>query len=343
MMIMMKRFVTYMILPLLVLSSCSQKIVFDVDYNITLNPENTYIAGEPVKFDITGNVDNLLMYTGETGSEYRYKDRYEVALEDVRSAELTLSIKGNYGSSIGGMTVYLSDSFEGLDGANEEKDRNYINSLTDAMDEDENIPGWTKVSEYAEKKSDDGKWVNVTVDISRYVGHFAIAFHWHPSIYTTSGGASSARRTYRVNGEMNVDLGIGYPQSLTLKDFGYTNFMFGSWYESPYEHDKKDEKGTYNSQIRYNDNTGMITFIGENSSVHPDEPINAWVFSSPVVLNSVSNDKPIVVKDMQNYMSSYEYTWDEPGTYTVTFVGLNANYAGASKEVHEFKVTILAK
>lgn len=339
---MMKKYIAYMILPTLVLSSCSQKIVFDVDYNVTLNPENTYFAGEPVKFDITGNVDNLMMYTGEIGSEYRYKDRYEVAVEDVKSAELTLSIKGNYGSSIGGMTVYLSETFEGLDGSDAEKDREYINSLTTQMDDQENIPGWEKVP-YVETKKDDGKFVNVTVDISKYVGHFAIAFHWHPSIYTTSGGESSARRTYRVNGEMDIDLGTGTPQSLSLKDFGYTNFMFGSWYESPYEHDKKDDKGTFNSQVRYNDNSGMITFIGESSTVHPDEPINAWVFSNPVSLNSVSNDKPLVVKDMQNYISSYEYTWNEPGTYTVTFVGVNANYAGASKEIHEFKVTILAK
>ena len=80
-----------MILPAaLAFSACSQKIVFDVDYNVTLNPENTYVAGEPVRFDITGNVDNLLMYTGEIGSEYRYKDRYEVAIEDVKSATLDL-------------------------------------------------------------------------------------------------------------------------------------------------------------------------------------------------------------------------------------------------------------
>lgn len=43
---------------------------------------------------------------------------------------------------------------------------------------------------------------------------------------------------------------------------------------------------------------------------------------------------------MQNYMTSYEYVWNEPGTYVVTFVGINTNYAGASQLVKEFKITV---
>jgi hypothetical protein len=59
-----------------------------------------------------------------------------------------------------------------------------------------------------------------------------------------------------------------------------------------------------------------------------------------MALTAVQNDQPLVIKDMQNYMTSYEYVWNEPGTYVVTFVGINTNYAGASQLVKEFKITV---
>ncbi len=55
---------------------------------------------------------------------------------------------------------------------------------------------------------------------------------------------------------------------------------------------------------------------------------------------TVENDKGVVIKNLQNYLHSFEYTWNEPGTYTVTFVGTNANYAGASRKIQEMTITI---
>ena len=46
---------------------------------------------------------------------------------------------------------------------------------------------------------------------------------------------------------------------------------------------------------------------------------------------------------MQNYLDSYSYTYDEPGTYQAVFVGRNANYLGSSEEVKQFQVTILSR
>ena len=323
-----------MILPAaLAFSACSQKIVFDVDYNVTLNPENTYVAGEPVRFDITGNVDNLLMYTGEIGSEYRYKDRYEVAIEDVKSATLDLEIKGNYGGTVGGLEVFVSNTFDGLAGDDAAKDVETIKTLSEG-----GMQGWTKL-DYNEKPSDDNKWISVSSDITDVIANFAIAMHWNPSDKRPNGIVTNAKRTYRVNGQITIDLGTKEPQILTLKDFSYTSVMMNDWFETPYVHDAG------NGSIKFLDSSAQIAFIGENMSVHDGVRLDGWVFSSPMAADAVPvlNDKPVVVKDMQNYISSYEYTWNDPGTYTVTFVGMNANYAGASKEIHEFKVTILAK
>lgn len=57
---------------------------------------------------------------------------------------------------------------------------------------------------------------------------------------------------------------------------------------------------------------------------------------------AVYNDgSPIVIKNMQNYMNSYDYIWTEPGTYQVTFVGTNCNYMGNSSQTHSLTVTII--
>ena len=63
----------------------------------------------------------------------------------------------------------------------------------------------------------------------------------------------------------------------------------------------------------------------------------------PRPLNKVANDKGIVVKDLQNYIHEYVYTWDKPGTYEVVFVGRNENYAASSEQIHKYTITILEK
>ncbi len=55
----------------------------------------------------------------------------------------------------------------------------------------------------------------------------------------------------------------------------------------------------------------------------------------------VAGDKGVVIKNLQNYMDSYEYVWNDPGTYTATFVGTNSNIEGSSEQVMEFTVTIM--
>ena len=42
-------------------------------------------------------------------------------------------------------------------------------------------------------------------------------------------------------------------------------------------------------------------------------------------------------------MDSYEYVWNEPGTYEVAFVVTNSNYAGSYETVKKMTVTIIDK
>ena len=110
----MRRYILILLaLPVLAVASCQNQDYIEADYNVRLSGANTYRAGEPVRFEISGNVDNLLFYSGENGHQYRYYNRYVVAPEDVRSAEFQMSIRPLYGYE-GALDIYVSESFDGL-------------------------------------------------------------------------------------------------------------------------------------------------------------------------------------------------------------------------------------
>ena len=113
-----------------------------------------------------------------------------------------------------------------------------------------------------------------------------------------------------------------------------------------------------NSPYYYNDGNGTIRLNAQQDIVFaggaywdnistdtPNDGIphycNGWIFSAPRSFLNIDADSPEVVKNIQNYMDSYEYTFDEPGTYTVTFVGTNSGYLGESRQVREMVLNIV--
>ena len=307
-------------------SACQPEVFSEADYQVLLDGSNTYLAGEPVKFNFVGNVDNMQFFSGEQGCEYRYRNRYDVALEDVRSALMTMNLQPRYGNP-GSMDIYVTNRFDGLDGNDFEADRKTLEDMLAG-----GMEGWEKIS-FEEPESQ--QWSgDQSFDISEYLDNFCIAFHWHPA-YT--GGA---QRTYYINIGIDTDLGLGDGNpSLSTKDLDYTmiyltddEFYDGRRYDNP-------EKNT-NGFITTSGYSADLQFQGVGGT-ELDTAIDAWCVSSPMVLTNVTNDKPILVKNMQNLLDDFEYTWETPGTYTVTFVGINTNYAGDSSLVKEFRITII--
>ena len=69
----MKR-INLLFILLAVFCSCEHDIATKVDFNVTLDESNVYKVGEPIRFNFTGDVDNILFYSGEAGHEYRNRD-----------------------------------------------------------------------------------------------------------------------------------------------------------------------------------------------------------------------------------------------------------------------------
>lgn len=96
------KFLIYLAAAILVLSGCDRKVSLDPDFNITLDKDNTYVTGSPVRFNISGNIDNLVFYDGvsETGIVVKnmqdYCHSYEYVWDEPGAYKVTF-IGVNYG------------------------------------------------------------------------------------------------------------------------------------------------------------------------------------------------------------------------------------------------------
>lgn len=302
-------------------AACTQNVVYEIDYTVSLDKENTYMAGEPVRFNFDGLVDNIVFYSGEIGHQYKFKDRYEVPMESVKAADMNIEYQARYGEA-GALEVWVSNSFEGLNGSDGAADRAAIKAMVDG-----GMKGWTKL-DYQEGAST--KWTSQNYDLKDYMNGFSIAFHWNPPTNTKT------QRTYWINGEITLDLEGMNPSVIDFTSLDLVSVMMNGEIEDPYY--KNNGNGTINLNKREAD----IVMQGVGANALP-YAIDGWLISKPIPLNKVSNDQGTVIKNLQNYLHTFEYTWTEPGTYTVTFVGTNSNYAGRSEQVHEFTIIVLPK
>lgn len=292
------------------------------DYNITLDPANTYIAGEPVKFRIDGNVDNLIWYTGETGSRYEYKDRFVVSKEQVEAANLELEIKSQYGLA-GALTIYVSNKFEGLSGNDATADKAKLKEMFEG-----GMAGWTEVP----FNEINGKWSTNISDLNDYLDNFSLAFHWHPK-----RDGKNAQRTYSIKGNVSLNVVGSEPSKLAISNLGFTSVMMNDEISDPYKINAGNGSVIFNQP-----GNAEIIFKGVGPKALP-YALDAWVITSPSPLNKVANDTPKVLKNLQNYMNSFEYVYAKPGTYNITFIGINSNYQDVSKKVQQMTVNIIEK
>jgi len=198
----MKKYLILLPLALFALVACEHKGIYeDVSFNVTLDEGNTYYAGDVVTFDIAGNPDNLVFYSGEEGHNYAYKDRYSVEMDQVEDATLAMEFQARYGYA-DGLSIYVTSAFDGLNGSDADADRAAIQAMVDS-----GMEGWTKL-DYEEGGST--AWTSQDFDLSAYLENFCIAFHYNPI-----NDGQSAQRTYWVNGALNLKLeGISAAQNL---------------------------------------------------------------------------------------------------------------------------------
>ena len=314
---MKKLYILFAAISLIV--GCEHDILDEVEFYVNLDENNVYCSGEAITFNFVGNAENIVFYSGEKGHEYKYHDRYSVPSESIEAATLKLKITGQYGTNRDVLDIWVTDKFVGLLGDDEEEDETRVSELAESdMTQD-----WIEV-EYNDK---DGEVV-IDSDIINLKDNFCIAFHWHP-IYDEK----QPQRHYKVEGDISLSVKDIGESEIELRELDFTSVMMN------------EERGAYitgtkEGTIILDDSVFDIYFKGAGAKLF-EYALDGWAISRPRPLNKIANDKGITVKNTQNTVTSYQYTWDEPGTYEVAFLVTNANHTGTSQIVKKMNITII--
>ncbi len=307
-------------LVMLVVGCDKGKNIYEpIEFEVKLSEDNVYLEGEEIKFDISGNADYILLYSGTSGSEYKYRNRTEMEVEQLESAKLTMSIKPLYGLA-GGLSYYASSSFEGLSGVDAAADYQTMTDVVSGGYDGFDPLTYTEVANL---------FTEYEYDITDYADGFSLAYHWNP----TYNGTSS-QRTYYIDVELSIKF-EGFDAFTVTED--ELNFTTLSMAAADSENRYKSNAG--NGSVNYTYTAADIVMSGVGAT-DLDYALDYWVVSEPRKLTLCSSDTPLDIKSLATDLTSYSYTYDECGEYTATFIARSANIYGASEMVKSVTFTI---
>lgn len=301
---------------LLGFAACEKREVANLDLKVTTS-KTTYKVNDTVTFNITGNPDQLMFYSGEIGHKYSYKDRTRA-----ESNNITLEFASNraYGSLTtqpNSLTLWASQTFNGTYTADNVNEANDWVDITAAFTISPLNSAGTYVSSGVVNLTTLGS-LGFNLDITKPV-YFAFKY---------KGSTGSTQTRCWVN-QFDINTTTTDGQVLSVTNIGST-----SWSEV---------KVLPTSPVSwtFDKNTnGIVTaakFQGGAATILSNE---VWLITNGLDLTSVQSDRGVAIKDIRARLDQYQYIFTEPGTYTVTFVGANINIYGESRAVKEFTITI---
>lgn len=337
----------------LCLLSCSDGLLKDfsgVDISVETNDavtlENNIVTverGTSVKFNISGEPDNITFYSGETGHNYDYRNRTTIDVGQINSSIMTFDIEPQYSTNaayVDLFNMYISESFPGLYKDDFEEDCNQLAGFTEWTD-------WVSQDQLPQNSSTT---THHEIDMMPYMGsNVTLAIHYHPS----SDANVQPKLNFR-NFKITNTLANGTTVELTAGNMGFTPVNVWSSDLSVIQikdDDLKKNNGYYDdsgnlieSALWYgtvsNNIWGMWNLESASAGyfyVHSTDAgkgiRESWLVSDYLVINECTPDEGIVIKNISNRLETYEYTYEEVGTYKATFVLNNVNYKNEESKI----------
>ena len=354
------------------LLSCNQDIITPSEFYVTVDKTTKFKAGEPVRFILNGDSDYYMFFSGEQGHEYRYKDRTLIDVSDVNAAELILETWPDYTTAERPcpITFWVSKTFDGL----ASYDDTETNRALMKAEVESGMAGWEQLDWTCGPL---GEKTTTVHDISDYLVHFCLAIHYECAYLMPDGKSKWGQCSFNMSGDLKMTLkGLpdrefsfadmdrsfvfmaededGYPYEWSYKNYYYMFDYYIQTYtdENRVEHrthvpsaglsDEDKAKLTHRNSIggvAFGWNQGDIRFVGASANEH-NFTVDIWVIYSPIQLNSIDKDSGEVVKNMENDLHEYNYTYEEPGNYVATFHGFNVTADKRYDTIVEIPVTI---
>lgn len=304
--------------------SCSDR-VDSVNFNVSV-PQEIY-AGEPVTFTFDGNPDYIVFYSGTAGNQYANHNRTNIGIDRMDiSYYITqrYTTRQDFKEPI--LHVMVSEDFTGEQTAAAIQAATWteLSAQTGSTTAEKPFP---VPNPDAVEQNPTGYARATNVDFSAYKDKkFFFAFKYLAGLHPTISGGSGANATYanhpRIDiTEMNMQkVAAGSGETILMDDlqneWGFSTIFVNSTTQATY---------TVSS------NTLMFQPQGD----HRDQPVEVWMVSQRLDPTAVEPDRGTALKGTNIALSSYQYTYPEPGTYTATFIATNANMWDSSQVVRE--------
>lgn len=308
----------------ILMQSCSDR-VDSVNFNVSV-PQEIY-AGEPVTFTFDGNPDYIVFYSGTAGNQYANHNRTNIGIDRMDiSYYITqrYTTRQDFKEPI--LHVMVSEDFTGEQTAAAIQAATWteLSAQTGSTTAEKSFP---VPNPDAVEQNPTGYARATNVDFSAYKDKkFFFAFKYLAGLHPTISGGSGANATYanhpRIDiTEMNMQkVAAGSGETIVMDDlqneWGFSTIFVNSTTQATY---------TVSS------NTLMLQPQGD----HRDQPVEVWMVSQRLDPTAVEPDRGTALKGTNIALSSYQYTYPEPGTYTATFIATNANMWDSSQVVRE--------
>lgn len=305
----MKRYNLFLAILIMACISCTKDSAVDTpEFNVDAETF-TVKAGTPVVFNFKGSPDMLSFYSGETGRSY-----------DFASANRKFESK----------ITLLFDS-QILDGSQDNQFSVLASSDFNGTYDLDNIHA--------------ANWTDIT-------SRFRLATHADNRILVPSGemqvsdlfaGNKPAYLAFKyitkpqtLNGRYN----LWRVQNMLLQSEDEINGKVlvmnqagGAW--------KMIQSSNYEAN-RGSIISNNITFMGNGTN--KDVETEAWVISKSVsaaTKTDLGPDRPVAIKSLSDpTLKNYSYVYTKKGTYTATFIGINADLNETKKEVKQMTIVV---
>ncbi len=300
--------ISALLLISLVFQSCENQEEVKVP-NFVVTPVNaTAKVGEPVEFRVENAPNFLQFYAGDFGHAYKYRNRTN-AEGTVTMSFLNSQKWGLGGNATGTFTVWYSKDYDGS---------GTVEAVKQAT--------WTEITERFNISTlyDFTFQESGLVDITDLADGNTIFFGFR---YFSDNVDDRGPEWYFD--ELNITMDVeGAPEPLTVASKSDPGFK---------PVDVQGIESSFNAAKWYYDGgKGHWRMRGNSHRIVNED----WLITNAINLTKVNPDEGIPLKTYSEKLDVFTYTYNTPGTYTVTLIGTNATIHGSEEIVNEFTITV---
>ncbi len=328
---------------------CNKKIsVADTpsDFTVTIDALN-FKVNDTVTFKFSGNPDQIVLYTGEPGRQYQYRNRYwETGTNKLSFATFMQQGRNKYPDS--SLQLLVTTNLGGR------YDSTGVANAT-----------WDTLTQFV-KWPDSTGTISInsgSIDVTKYNAYDSVNFAFNytgkldPKItqrkWTIQSfnlvnklpdGSTRGLLTPFLGTATGVDSRTSFPDTTYASTFAYTG-----WVEVDMMNNKNAwNVGTWNiSAADSAKNSSGVAITSKYPIVFdPGNKVNTasnndWIITSAVNLKHINPDFGAVIKNtITPSLANYQYVFVKPGVYTVTFVASNINVNTNNSVVRQVTITV---